>query len=72
MRSSTKKVNRLIGAAVVQWNHVCFGVRVVSKRTGSNPVHGPSVGWDFSLGAKVSYRVDFEIGGTTKSIPFSP
>ncbi|MPC92039.1 putative peptidase C1-like protein F26E4.3 [Portunus trituberculatus] len=26
-------------AAVVQWNHACFGV---SKRTGSNPVHGPS------------------------------
>ncbi|MPC88257.1 hypothetical protein E2C01_083157 [Portunus trituberculatus] len=26
-----------------QWNHVCFGVREVSKRTGSNPVHGPSV-----------------------------
>ncbi|MPC89459.1 hypothetical protein E2C01_084409 [Portunus trituberculatus] len=28
---------------VVQWNHACFGVRGVSKRTGSNPVHGPSV-----------------------------
>ncbi|MPC09443.1 hypothetical protein E2C01_002055 [Portunus trituberculatus] len=25
-----------------QWNHACFGVRGVSKRTGSNPVHGPS------------------------------
>ncbi|MPC19675.1 hypothetical protein E2C01_012600 [Portunus trituberculatus] len=24
-------------------NHVCFGVRGISKRTGSNPVHGPSV-----------------------------
>ncbi|MPC77969.1 hypothetical protein E2C01_072439 [Portunus trituberculatus] len=22
------------------WNHVCFGARGVSKRTGSNPVHG--------------------------------
>ncbi|MPC36255.1 hypothetical protein E2C01_029707 [Portunus trituberculatus] len=31
-----------IGAAMVQWNHACFGVRVVSKHTGSNPVHGPS------------------------------
>ncbi|MPC10235.1 hypothetical protein E2C01_002868 [Portunus trituberculatus] len=29
--------------AVVQWNHACFAVRGVSKRTGSNPVHGPSV-----------------------------
>ncbi|MPC38464.1 hypothetical protein E2C01_031971 [Portunus trituberculatus] len=26
-----------------EWNHVCFGVRGVSKRMGSNPVHGPSV-----------------------------
>ncbi|MPC40970.1 hypothetical protein E2C01_034549 [Portunus trituberculatus] len=42
------------GAAVVQWNHACFGVRGVSKRTGSNPVHGPSVGWASSLGATVS------------------
>ncbi|MPD04841.1 hypothetical protein E2C01_100553 [Portunus trituberculatus] len=42
------------GAAVVQWNHACFGVRGVSKRTGSNPVHDPSVGWAFSLGATVS------------------
>ncbi|MPC38625.1 hypothetical protein E2C01_032136 [Portunus trituberculatus] len=31
------------GAAVVQWNHACFGVRGVSKRTGSNSVHGPSI-----------------------------
>ncbi|MPC47146.1 hypothetical protein E2C01_040882 [Portunus trituberculatus] len=28
---------------VVQWIHACFEVREVSKRTGSNPVHGPSV-----------------------------
>ncbi|MPC07734.1 hypothetical protein E2C01_000300 [Portunus trituberculatus] len=28
--------------AVVQWNHACFGIRGVSKRTGSNPVHGLS------------------------------
>ncbi|MPC44439.1 hypothetical protein E2C01_038112 [Portunus trituberculatus] len=28
---------------MVQRNHACFGVRGVSKRTGSNPVHGPSV-----------------------------
>ncbi|MPC16909.1 hypothetical protein E2C01_009747 [Portunus trituberculatus] len=28
---------------MVQWNHACFGVQGVSKRTGSNPVHGPSV-----------------------------
>ncbi|MPD04942.1 hypothetical protein E2C01_100656 [Portunus trituberculatus] len=26
---------------VVQWNHARFGVRGVSKRTGSNPVHVP-------------------------------
>ncbi|MPC92295.1 hypothetical protein E2C01_087375 [Portunus trituberculatus] len=32
---------------------------------GSNPVHGPSVGNGFLAGG-------FEIGGTTKSIPFSP
>ncbi|MPC56713.1 Venom serine protease Bi-VSP [Portunus trituberculatus] len=38
-------------AAVVQWNHACFGVRGISKRTGSNPVHDPSVGWASSLGA---------------------
>ncbi|MPC49180.1 hypothetical protein E2C01_042975 [Portunus trituberculatus] len=37
-------------AAVVQWNHACFGVRRVSKRTGSNPVHGPSVGAYCSCG----------------------
>ncbi|MPD01197.1 hypothetical protein E2C01_096715 [Portunus trituberculatus] len=36
-------------AAVVQWNHACFGVREVSKRTGSNLIHGPSVGWPPSL-----------------------
>ncbi|MPC61655.1 hypothetical protein E2C01_055729 [Portunus trituberculatus] len=35
----------------VQWNHAWFGVRGVSKRTGSNPVLGPSVGWASSLGA---------------------
>ncbi|MPC94714.1 hypothetical protein E2C01_089894 [Portunus trituberculatus] len=35
---------------VVQWNHACFGVRGVSKRAGSNLVHGPSVGWASSLG----------------------
>ncbi|MPC15818.1 Microtubule-associated protein tau [Portunus trituberculatus] len=40
--------------AVVQWNHACFGVRGISRRTGSNPVHGPSVGWASSLGATVS------------------
>ncbi|MPC30514.1 hypothetical protein E2C01_023781 [Portunus trituberculatus] len=42
------------GAAVVQWNHACFGIRGVSKRTGSNPVHGQSVGWASLLGATVS------------------
>ncbi|MPC66763.1 hypothetical protein E2C01_060916 [Portunus trituberculatus] len=26
---------------MVQWNHSCFGVRGVSKRTGANPVNGP-------------------------------
>ncbi|MPC67105.1 hypothetical protein E2C01_061270 [Portunus trituberculatus] len=41
-------------AAVVQWNHAYFGVRGVSKRTGSNPIHSPSVGWASSLGATVS------------------
>ncbi|MPC56638.1 hypothetical protein E2C01_050603 [Portunus trituberculatus] len=34
-------------AAVVQGNHACFGIRWISKRTGSNPVHGPSVGLGF-------------------------
>ncbi|MPC40632.1 putative cytochrome P450 12a5, mitochondrial [Portunus trituberculatus] len=42
---------KCITAAVVQWNHVCFGVREVSKRMDSNPVHGPSEGWASSLGA---------------------
>ncbi|MPC19101.1 hypothetical protein E2C01_012009 [Portunus trituberculatus] len=38
------------GAAVVQWNHVCFGVREVSKRMGLNPVHGLSrTPFDFLL-----------------------
>ncbi|MPC62339.1 hypothetical protein E2C01_056423 [Portunus trituberculatus] len=41
-------------------------------RTGSNPVHGPSVGWVSSLRRTVSWRVGFEIGGTPKSTPFSP
>ncbi|MPC93483.1 hypothetical protein E2C01_088611 [Portunus trituberculatus] len=31
-----------------------LGVRGVSKRMGSNPVHGPSVSWASSLGAMVS------------------
>ncbi|MPC44434.1 Solute carrier family 22 member 20 [Portunus trituberculatus] len=26
-----------------KWNHACFGILEVSKRTGSNPVHGLSV-----------------------------
>ncbi|MPC61906.1 hypothetical protein E2C01_055983 [Portunus trituberculatus] len=39
---------------LLQWNHACFGIRRVSKRTGSNPVHGPSVGSASSLGATVS------------------
>ncbi|MPD02515.1 hypothetical protein E2C01_098104 [Portunus trituberculatus] len=38
----------------VQWNHACFGVREVSKRTGSNPVHGLSVGWASLLGATMA------------------
>ncbi|MPC60158.1 hypothetical protein E2C01_054196 [Portunus trituberculatus] len=45
---------RMYEAAVVQWNHACFGVRRVSKRTGSNPVHGRSAGWASSLKAMVS------------------
>ncbi|MPC90986.1 hypothetical protein E2C01_085994 [Portunus trituberculatus] len=44
----------LYKSAVVQWNHACFGILEVSKRTGSNPVHGLSVGWASSLGATVS------------------
>ncbi|MPC53613.1 hypothetical protein E2C01_047514 [Portunus trituberculatus] len=59
----------LIHFAVVQWNHACFGVRGVSKDTGSNPVHGPSVGWASSLAATVSWRLGFEIGGTPKKYP---
>ncbi|MPC74768.1 hypothetical protein E2C01_069143 [Portunus trituberculatus] len=39
---------------VVQWNHACFGVRGVSKRTGSNSVHVLSEGWASSLGATAS------------------
>ncbi|MPC70938.1 hypothetical protein E2C01_065203 [Portunus trituberculatus] len=30
-------------AAAVQWNHACFEVRRVSKRTGPNLAHGPSL-----------------------------
>ncbi|MPC23115.1 hypothetical protein E2C01_016154 [Portunus trituberculatus] len=30
---------------MVQWNHACFGVRGVSKRMGSNPVHVLSVAY---------------------------
>ncbi|MPC88892.1 hypothetical protein E2C01_083816 [Portunus trituberculatus] len=44
------ETEKYLGAAVVQWNHARFGVRGISKRTGSNPVHGPSVGWASSLG----------------------
>ncbi|MPC77122.1 hypothetical protein E2C01_071567 [Portunus trituberculatus] len=43
-----------IGAGAVQWNHACFGVRGVFKRTGSNPFHGLSVGRASSLRARVS------------------
>ncbi|MPC82100.1 hypothetical protein E2C01_076745 [Portunus trituberculatus] len=39
---------------VVQWNHACFGIRGISKHTGSNPVHGLSAGWASSLRATVS------------------
>ncbi|MPC35889.1 hypothetical protein E2C01_029326 [Portunus trituberculatus] len=46
-----------------------LGVRGVSKRVGSNPVHGPSVGWASSLGARISKPVGFEIGGTPKKYP---
>ncbi|MPC77398.1 hypothetical protein E2C01_071850 [Portunus trituberculatus] len=43
-------VSRRMFTAVVQWNHACYMVRGVSKRTGSNPVHGPSVGhWAIRL-----------------------
>ncbi|MPC63567.1 hypothetical protein E2C01_057666 [Portunus trituberculatus] len=42
-----------------QWNHACFGIRGVSKRTGSNPIHSPSVGWASSLGATISERFEF-------------
>ncbi|MPC57574.1 hypothetical protein E2C01_051557 [Portunus trituberculatus] len=34
---------------VVQWNHACFGVQGVSKCTGSNPAHGPSVGTPYTI-----------------------
>ncbi|MPC78286.1 hypothetical protein E2C01_072770 [Portunus trituberculatus] len=44
----------LIMNTMVQWNHACFGILEVSKRTGSNPVHGLSVDWASSLGATVS------------------
>ncbi|MPC60247.1 hypothetical protein E2C01_054286 [Portunus trituberculatus] len=43
------------GAAVVQWNHACFGVQGVSKRTGSNPVHG-LIAMRLSVSAIRGYR----------------
>ncbi|MPC51199.1 hypothetical protein E2C01_045040 [Portunus trituberculatus] len=36
------------------WIRACFGIRGVSKHTGSNPVYGLSVGWASTLGATVS------------------
>ncbi|MPC46104.1 hypothetical protein E2C01_039813 [Portunus trituberculatus] len=39
----TTTIGLLFLSAVVQWNHACFGILEVSKRTGSNPVHGLSV-----------------------------
>ncbi|MPC59690.1 hypothetical protein E2C01_053716 [Portunus trituberculatus] len=50
-----KQYKRLTASwvAVVQWNHARFGLRGVSKCTGSNPVHGPSVGRASSLGVTV-------------------
>ena len=38
----------------LQWDRVRFVGRGVSKRAGSNPVHGPSVGWASLLGVTVS------------------
>ncbi|MPC31579.1 hypothetical protein E2C01_024875 [Portunus trituberculatus] len=46
----------MIKAAVVQWNHACFGVRGISKCTGSNPVHGPSPWYSGSMRALGSER----------------
>ncbi|MPC72069.1 hypothetical protein E2C01_066362 [Portunus trituberculatus] len=36
------KLNKITSTTYGQWNHACFGIRGVSKRTGSNPVHSPS------------------------------
>ncbi|MPC24018.1 hypothetical protein E2C01_017088 [Portunus trituberculatus] len=36
---SPNRDKRHTGAAVVQWIRACFGIRGVSKRTGSNPVY---------------------------------
>ena len=49
------KVIMVIGnwAAVVQRDRPAFVGRGVSKRTGLNSVHGPSVGWASLLGVTV-------------------
>ncbi|MPC34808.1 hypothetical protein E2C01_028210 [Portunus trituberculatus] len=53
------------GAAMVQWNHACFGILRVSKRTGSNPVHGLRVDSSTVAYGVVAYlRIFF---GNTKS-----
>ncbi|MPC24677.1 hypothetical protein E2C01_017764 [Portunus trituberculatus] len=54
VNKKNSKVIYGLETAVVQWNHACFGVHGVSKRTGLNPVHDPSVGWASSFGATVS------------------
>ncbi|MPC69075.1 hypothetical protein E2C01_063290 [Portunus trituberculatus] len=51
LQKSHKEKSYKLYSAVVQWNHACFGVRGVSKRTGSNPFHGPSLG---NSGAKLN------------------
>ena len=48
-----KHVHVLKGLQWVQWDRARFVGRGVSKRAGSNPVHGPSVGWASLLGVTV-------------------
>ncbi|MPC13338.1 Solute carrier family 22 member 6 [Portunus trituberculatus] len=50
------------GAAVVQWNYACFGVRGVSKRTGSNPVYDlPALILTLALAGKVCISGAYQI-----------
>ncbi|MPC46510.1 hypothetical protein E2C01_040230 [Portunus trituberculatus] len=55
-----------------QWNHACLGVRGVSKRTGSNPVHDPSVGDLYHKGRRGTVEPCFGIQGVSKHTGSNP